>query len=231
MLRALSSKYDNLFHEIGKSLINKYIYTLTNCLTTIQKACRIPFTMRTKLSNEFKRLESLDIIESVTDPTSWVSPIVCIPKSNSSDQTRVCVEMRMPNKAILRERHPSPINEDLLQKLNGASCFSKFDPSHQLELDEASRDITTFAPHEGLKKYKRLNVYTNGVAENFQDVIQTIFKDIEGCISISDDSLIFVKHDMTLESVLKRADAKNLRFNGDKCEFDKPNSTFYGHVF
>ncbi|CAB3990014.1 Hypothetical predicted protein [Paramuricea clavata] len=36
---------------------------------------------------------------------------------------------------------------------------------------------------------------------------------------------------MTLESVLQRANEKNLRFNGDKCEFDKPSITFYGHVF
>ena len=36
---------------------------------------------------------------------------------------------------------------------------------------------------------------------------------------------------MTLESVPKRADENNLRFNGEKCEFDKPSITFYGHVF
>ena len=32
---------------------------------------------------------------------------------------------------------------------------------HQLELDEESRDITTFATHEGLKRYKHLNFGTN----------------------------------------------------------------------
>ena len=36
---------------------------------------------------------------------------------------------------------------------------------------------------------------------------------------------------MTLESVLKRANEKNLRFNGEKCEFDKSSITFYEHVF
>ena len=36
---------------------------------------------------------------------------------------------------------------------------------------------------------------------------------------------------MTLESVLQSANENNLRFNGEKCEFDKPNITFYGHVF
>ena len=72
--------------------------------------------------------------------------------------------MRILNKAILRERHPSPIPEDLIEKPNGAAYFSKLDLSsgyHQLELDEDSRDITIFATHEGLKRYKRLNFGTN----------------------------------------------------------------------
>ena len=34
-----------------------------------------------------------------------------------------------------------------------------------------------------------------------------------------------------MQAVLERADEKNLRFNGRKCEFDKRNLTFYGHVF
>ena len=92
-------------------------------------------------------------------------------------------------------------------------------------MDEASRDITTFATHEGLKRYKRLNFGTSNAAEIFQNVIHTTFQDIDGCINISDDILVFAKtqneHDMTLESVLKRADEKNLRFNIEKCEFDQ----------
>ena len=194
--------------------------------------------MRSKLSKELRRLESLDIIETVTGPTSWVSPIVCFPKPNNPDQIRLCIDMRVPNKAILRERHPSPSTEDLIEKLNGAAYFSKLDLSsgyHQLELNEESRDITTFATHEGLKRCKRLNFGTNSASEIFQNVIRTTFQDIKGCVNISDDILVFAKtqqeHFMTLESVLKRADEKNLRFNGEKCEFDKPSITFYGHVF
>ena len=128
--------------------------------------------------------------------------------------------------------------EDLIEKLNGAASFSKLDLSsgyHQLELDEESRDIITFAAHEGLKRYKRLNFGKNSASEIFQNVIQTTFQDIKGCVNISDDILIFAKtqqeHDLTMESVLKRADEKNLRFNGEKCVFDKSSITFYGHVF
>ena len=184
--------------------------------------------MRSKLSKELRHLESLDIIETVTGPTSWVSPIVCSPKPNNPDQIRLCIDMRIPNKSILRERHPPPTTEDLIEKLNGAASFSKLDLSsgyHQLELDEESRDITTFAAHEGLKRYKRLNFGKNSASEIFQNVIQTTFQDIKGCVNISDDILVFAKtqqeHDLTMESVLKRADEKNLRFNGEKCEFFK----------
>ena len=156
--RSLFSMYDHLFQGIGKIPDYKvHLHIDKTVQPTIQKARRIPFTMRDKLSKELRRLESLDIIESVTGPTSWVSPIVCFPKPHNPDQTRLCIDMRIPNKAILRERHPSPTTEDLIKKLNGAAYFSKLDLSsgyHQLELDEDSRDITTFATHEGLKRYK-----------------------------------------------------------------------------
>ena len=238
-LRSLFSKYDHLFQGIGKIPDYKvHLHIDKTVQPTIQKPRRIPFTMREKLSQELRRLESLDIIESVTGPTSWVSPVVCFPKPNNPDQIRLCIDMRIPNKAILRERHPSPTTDDLIEKLNGAAYFSKLDLSsgyHQLELDEESRDITTFATHEGLKRYKRLNFGTSSAAEIFQNVVQTTFQDIKGCVNISDDILVFAKtqheHDRTLESVLKRADEKHLRFNGEKCEFDKPSITFYGHVF
>lgn len=65
--------------------------------------------------------------------------------------------MRVRNKAILRERHPTPTTEDLIHKLNGAAYFSKLDLTseyHQLELDEESRHITTFATQKGLKRFK-----------------------------------------------------------------------------
>ena len=65
----------------------------------------------------------------------------------------MCIDMREANKAIGREKHPMPTLDDLVADLNGATVFSKLDMSqayHQLELDEASRYITTFSTHVGL---------------------------------------------------------------------------------
>ena len=81
-LRALFSKYDHLFHGVGKVPDYKvHLHIDKTVQPTIQKARRIPFTMRAKLSDELRRLKSLDIIESVTGRTSLVSPVVCFPQA------------------------------------------------------------------------------------------------------------------------------------------------------
>ena len=80
-----------------------------------------------------------------------MSPHVVIPKKDGD--IRLCVDMRMVNKAIQCECHPTPTINDLIHLLNGDKVFSKLDPHsgyHQLMLAEESCYITTFAMHKGL---------------------------------------------------------------------------------
>ena len=73
-----------------------------------------------------------------------------------SGEVRVCVDMREPNRATGREKYPMPTLDDLIEDLNGDKFFSKLDLTqayHQLEIDENSRQITTFATHVGLFRY------------------------------------------------------------------------------
>ena len=62
----------------------------------IQPQRRIPFYLCQNVDAELDKLENQGIIEAVTGPTPWVSPIVVIPKSNSDD-VRICVDMRSSN--------------------------------------------------------------------------------------------------------------------------------------
>ena len=53
---------------------------------------------------------------------------------------------------------------EVLENLNGSAVFLKLDLClgfHQIELEEDSRDITTFATHDGLFRYKRLSFGVN----------------------------------------------------------------------
>ena len=161
----LEQKYPSLFRGIGKlKNFEVKLHTDKNVQPVAQAARRIPFHLRKRVATTLRDLESQGIIEPVSVGTStpWVSPVVIIPKND--DTVRLCVDMRMPNRAIKRERYPSPTVDDLIHVLNGATVFSKFDLRsgyHQLVLSEESRSITTFVTHKGIMRYKRLNFGTS----------------------------------------------------------------------
>ena len=144
--------------------------------------------------------------------------------------------MRQANEAIKRVRHPIPTVDDVSFELNGAQYFSKLDLSqayHQLELDEASRYITTFSTHIGLFRYKCLNYGTNAAAA--QHTLQAQLQGLQGVKNIADDIIVFGKtrkeHDSNLEQCLKRIFNKGLRLNQSKCKFLDTTLSFFGQVF
>ena len=76
-----------------------------------------------------KKLDELltcGIIEDVPEgPTSWVSPLVVVPKPDG--YVRIRVDRRRANQAIIRERQPIPTVEEVRQDLNGSTVFSRVD--------------------------------------------------------------------------------------------------------
>ena len=177
-----------------------------------------------------------DVTEPAEGPTTWINPIVQVPKNTGS--TRLCVDMRKANKAIERERHIIPTLDDIIAKLNCASVPSKLDMNsgyNQLVLDPESRDISTFSTHKGLFRYKRLFFGINAAAEVFNESVKSTVADIPNQINISDDLFVFgssiEEHDKALHAVLNRFKEKGLTVNANKCEFYKSSITFYGMVF
>ena len=235
--KQLVQQYPNLFKGIGKLKNVEVKLHIDRTISLVaQPARRIPFHMRKCVAAELDSLERQGIIEKVDGPTPWISPLVIIPKKNRD--VRVCVDMRMANKAINRERHPSPTVDDLIHTLNGATVFSKLDLCsgyHQLSLAPESRYITTFATHKGLRRYTRLNFGTNSASEIFQNTINEQIRDIQGILNISDDVIVFAKtqdaHDKALQAVFQKLSDVSLMLNKSKCEFNKHSLTFFGFVF
>ena len=235
----LLKEYADLFRGIGKMKGVKVDLHVDPAITPVAQAHRrIPFSVRPKLEAELEKLDADDIIERIEKPTSWVSPVVITPK-RSSNEIRLNVDMREANKAIPRTHTVMPTLDDIINELNGATVFSHLDMnrrSHQLELKENSRDITTFATHVGLYRYKRLSFGTRSAGEIFQvTVSKEITRDIVGWRNISGDILVLgsnqKEHDQSLKKLFKRARWKEITFNKDKCEFNKDKCLYYGMVF
>jgi len=204
----------------------------------IQRYRRVPFARRQKVEAELHKLQTDDIIERVDHPVEWCSPSVNPPKPKDPDAVRICVDMRIPNQAIKRERYVMPTVDDIVYTAHGAKLFTKLDMNkayHQFVLDESSRHITTFATHIGWFRYKRLFFGINTASEIFQKKIHQLLIDIPGAINIADDILIVGKttqeHDSNVLAVLERLRTHGLTINLSKCEFSKTSIDFFGLHF
>ena len=62
------------------------------------------------------------LLKKVEVPTSWLFPLVVVPKPN--DDIHICVDMRQANTAVQRERFPLPNIDETLEEMNGAKIFS-----------------------------------------------------------------------------------------------------------
>ena len=230
----LKSQYPDVFQGIGK--LKDYqlkLHVDPQIEPVAQKVRRIPFSLREKVKVKVNELIDQDIVERVQGPTTWVSPIVVAPKP--SGDIRLCVDMRQANTAIKRERLPIPTIDEVLEELNGSAVFSKLDLKwgfHQIELDESSRDITTFITPDGLFRYKRLSFGINSAPEKYQHIIGQILADINGVVNIADDLVVHgkdeVHHDAMLHQVLQRLQEKGLTLNEQKCSFKMKRVEFMG---
>ena len=177
----IREEYADILTGVGK--LKDYqlkIHVNKNVTPVAQQVRRLPFGLRDRVDQKLDDLLDKDIIEEVPNtPTAWVSPLVVAPKQDGD--IRVCVDMRAANEAIVRERHPIPTIEEILYDLNGSTVFSKLDLRwgfHQIELDEKSREITTFLSHRGLYRYKRLMFGISSAPEKYQKIISDV---LQGC--------------------------------------------------
>lgn len=200
----------------------------------IQPLRRCPIPLLQKVKSKLDELLEMGIIEKVTRPTSWVSPLVPIIKDNG--ELRLCIEMRRANQAVQRLNHPLPIFDDLSPKFRNARYFTTLDIKqafHQVELNENCRDITTFVTNWGLYRYKRLLFGVNCAPELFQNLMESILASCRNTVVFIDDIMIFgsseEEHDSCVKEVLKVLNQQGILLNDHKCNFKQRETVFLGH--
>ena len=120
-----------------------------------------------KAEEEIKRMEQLDVIESIDEPTEWCSPIV--PKADG--RVRICVDLTKLNQAVHRGVYQMPTVEETLRSLTEGSVFFKLDANsgfHQIVPHPESTRLTTFIMPFGRYKFphRLLNISRRGWIKN-----------------------------------------------------------------
>lgn len=172
---------------------------------------------------------------SVSD---YASPIVLVRKKDGSN--RICMDYRLLNKKIIKDRYPLPLIEDQLDKLQGAKIFSTLDLKNgffHVEVEESSRKFTAFIVPDGYYEFLRVPFGLCNSPAVFQKFVNAVFKELikEGTVLTYMDDLIVLSEDCEsgltkLQRVLETASKTGLLINWDKCQFLQSKVEFLGHV-
>ena len=229
----VEDEYDDVFEGIGKLKTVHKIQLKEEYEPVIHAPRKVPLALREKLKAELERLETLDIIEKVEEPTEWVHSLVIVERADKP--LRLCIDPKELNNCIKREHFQLPTRGEIFGDLAGAKYFSKLDASSgfwQICLDKPSARICTFNTPFGRYSFKRLPFGLTSAPEVFHRTVQQIFERVPGTKVYIDDILItgatIEEHDVRLRQALEAARSHGLKLNAKKCEYRKTKITYLG---
>ena len=159
-LRQLLMKYETVYDEEIKPMKGQPLSIALKetgvrpmkCLT----ARNVPLALQEEAMATIEELIRDDVIEKVDEATTWISPAFFVPKKGPG--ARLVTDYSHLNDQILRPVWPFPSARQILQNMPPSTYFITADCKSgyfQIELDEASRALTTFLLPWGRFRYKR----------------------------------------------------------------------------
>ena len=235
------AEYADLFDGVGQ-LDGDVHLEIDETVPPVQMPLRrLPIGVRDKVATELQRMEENGIIESVTEPSSWVSALLVVTKANGNG-IRICIDPKPLNKALKRAHYRMPTIDDILPQLSGAKIFSTVDAKDgfwHLKLDQESSRLTTFETPFGRYRWRRLPFGISPAPEIFQARMHAVLSGLQGISCIADDILISgageteaeaaADHNRNLRALLDRCREKGIKLNRLKLKLNRPSTVYCGH--
>ncbi|QRW17582.1 Retrotransposable element Tf2 protein [Rhizoctonia solani] len=165
------------------------------------------------------------------------SPILFVKKKNG--KLRMCVDYRRLNSMTKKNVYPLPLPQNLIEKLQGAKIFSKFDLKagyNLVRIKEGDEWKTAFKTKYGLFEYLVMPFGLTNAPAVFQDMMNEIFRDLLDVYVIIylDNILVFSlnekDHKAHVQEVLKRLQDNDLFCNIKKCHFHVKKIDYLGFI-
>ncbi|GBG91653.1 hypothetical protein CBR_g52689 [Chara braunii] len=191
--------------------------------------------------------EELEVLRAQLDDLldkGWIRPS-CSPYGASvlfvwkkNKDLRLCIDYRKLNAQTVKNVGPLPRIDDLLERLGGATYFSKVDLKsgyHQIEIQPQDRYKTAIKTRYGHFEWVVMPFGLTNAPATFQATMTTEFRDLRdrSVLIYLDDILAYRRtldeHIVHLRVVLDRLRLAKYKANLDKCEFAKQELEYLGH--
>jgi len=169
--------------------------------------------------------------------SSFASPVLLVKKKDGT--WRFCIDYRHLNNITVKNKHPLPIVDELLDELAGACCFTKLDfraDYHQIRVAPEDEFKTVFRTHHGLYEFRVIPFGLTNAPATFQSIMNQIFASLlrKHVLVFMDDVLIYSKsleeHVLHLTQVFQILDNHHFLVKLSKCEFAKQELEYLGHT-
>lgn len=190
---------------------------------------------RSIIKEEVNEMLENRIIEDSTSP--WSAPVVIVYKKDGG--RRFCVDYRGLNAVTKKDVYPLPRPDDILESLNDAKYFSHFDLLKgywQVNLDNDSKEKTTFSTPDGHYQFRKLPFGLTNSPSTFQRGMDIILKGLvwTDCLVYLDDIIIFAsslqEHKERMERILTKFEEAGVKIKPSKCELLPVKMRVLGHV-
>ena len=153
---------------------------------------------------------------------------------------RPCQDYRYLNEHTVRDGYPLPLISDLLDKLQGAKLFTKFDVRwgyNNVRIKDGHQWKGAFTTHRGLFEPMVMFFGMMNSPATFQRFMNDSFRDMitEGWLLIYMDNLLIFSpdtktHEERTKRVLARIEELDLHLRLSKCQFAVPEVEYLGMI-
>jgi hypothetical protein len=158
---------------------------------------RIEFRLMQVVDDQVKKWVDSQIIVENDFFSSWINPILVVPKRDSSGNIkdwRVCIDPRPLNLLIPSINFPLPLIRDIFEAFKSAKVFSKIDLKggfNQFKIEEQHQEYTTFTWRGKQYRFVGSPFGFKHLPAQFQQVMTKLFGDLPCVLVYIDDIVIF----------------------------------------
>jgi hypothetical protein len=237
-MKALLSQYEDIFREPTelppKRSCDHQITLVPGAQPVNVRPYRYAPVQKTEIERQLAEMLKNGIIKPSTSP--YASPILLV--KNKDGSWRFCVDYRHLNAVTVKNKHPLPVVDELIDELTGARWFSKLDfrsGYHQICISEPDTHKTAFKAHNGLYEFLVMPFGLTNAPATFQSVMNTLFASLlrNGVLIFMDDILIYSEtleqHYVLLKQVFDIIRENQFFVKLSKCSFVQQIIGYLGH--